>query len=168
MNSNDRPLPLPNKEVIAPDLPDEYQIRLPSRSSALRLLCFSIFWLGSFAFESNNQFSIILSIIFAALFVGFARTDLLRYEVLAIGQGSIAILRKYPFFRQVKWATFDLKQLNMIDCERGLAALFHPGLGEFAKNTSVAELSNVISAIRKIVENAGEDAKRLGAKPGAP
>lgn len=154
-------------ETFARELPDEYQVVFPTHSSNARKIAIAAaaVLLGFLGFvmtfpsevrlEGPITLVTIAQLTCAALFgtsiavvciLGNSEV-FLTYEVLAIGQGSIVLVKKFILLKRVKWARFDVEDLKMIDFQNGFGAFRHVKLGMFAKNLPAKDIDDVRTAI---------------------
>lgn len=167
MNSHETFISDEAREKLERELPDEYQVVFPAHCSIARritiLLSLGLIGILWFLMASplilRMEGPITTEIIFGsgvAVLLGAAITFIcivknaeafLDYEVLAIGQGSIVVVRKFMMYKRVRWAKFRIDDLKMIDFQNGLGALKHAKIGCFAKNLPFKDIKDVSKAI---------------------
>ena len=170
MNSQETFISDEAREKLERELPDEYQVVFPAHCSIARRIII-LFFLGLIGilwflmvsplilriegpikteFIAESGAAVLLLVIITVLCIVKNAEAFLDYEVLAKGQGSIVVVKKFMAYTRVRWAKFQIDDLKMIDFRNGLGALKHAKIGCFAKNLPLKDIKDVSKAILEL------------------
>lgn len=170
MNSHETLISDEAREKLERELPDKYQIAFPAHCSITRritilffLALIGILWFLMVSplilqmkgpikteFNAGSGVAVMLLAFITVLCIAKNAEAFLDYEVLAIGQGSIVVVKKFMACKRVRWAKFQIDDLKMIDFRNGLGALKHAKIGCFAKNLPLKDIKDVSKAILEL------------------